>query len=391
MMVSELFDRMSALSPEKRLWLHEQIEALKKKSRQTGLSKPRFSIFFFADDSAQKNIYDLVLSCAKLADRGGLQAIWVPERHFNSFGGAYPNPATLAAAIASVTENIGIRAGSVVLPLHHTVRAVEEWAMVDNLSNGRAGFSFASGWHSNDFILAPDAYDTRRELTIEQIKIFCSLWRGDLVNFPGVGGGEIAVRTYPRPVNPSPSVWLTSAGNPRTWQQAGEIGVGVLTGLMEQSLEELKRNIALYKLALNDNGHVSAGRNVTVMLHTFLDADDEKARALVREPMRNYLKSHMSMYEKYLKGRTDNQLLRNITEEDRETLLNVGVNRYIQDNGLFGSPLKVTPFVEALVEAGADEIACLVNFGLDADSVLNGIESIITLNDQFKSRAHTSA
>ncbi len=33
-------------------------------------------------------------------------------------------------------------------PLHDPVRIAEEWSVVDNLSGGRAGVSFASGWHA---------------------------------------------------------------------------------------------------------------------------------------------------------------------------------------------------------------------------------------------------
>ena len=55
-------------------------------------------------------------------------------------------PASAAAAIAAVTKNIRIRAGSCVSPLHHPVRIAEEWGLVDNLSNGRVDISFAAGW-----------------------------------------------------------------------------------------------------------------------------------------------------------------------------------------------------------------------------------------------------
>jgi alkanesulfonate monooxygenase SsuD/methylene tetrahydromethanopterin reductase-like flavin-dependent oxidoreductase (luciferase family) len=63
------------------------------------------------------------------------------------------------AAIAAVTSRIAIRAGSVVLPLNDPVLVAEEWSVVDNISGGRAGISFASGWHVDDFALAPQAYD----------------------------------------------------------------------------------------------------------------------------------------------------------------------------------------------------------------------------------------
>jgi len=47
------------------------------------------------------------------------RAIWTPERHFHAFGGPYPNPSVTGAAVAAITSNLDIRAGSCVLPLHH--------------------------------------------------------------------------------------------------------------------------------------------------------------------------------------------------------------------------------------------------------------------------------
>src|SRR5215469_14499562 len=121
-----------------------------------------FSLFFFADSGAAGGEgYDLLLESARFADAHGFTAVWTPERHFHPFGGLYPNPAVTGAAVAAITEHIEIRAGSVVLPLHHPVRVAEEWSVVDNLSRGRASISFATGWQANDFVLAPENYPRR--------------------------------------------------------------------------------------------------------------------------------------------------------------------------------------------------------------------------------------
>ena len=119
-------------------------------------SRIGFGLFYFAADAADATgAYRLLVEGAKFADRNGFDAVWTPERHFHEFGGLYPSPAVTSAALATVTERIQIRAGSVVLPLHDPIRVAEEWAVVDNLSGGRVGLSFASGWHANDFALAP--------------------------------------------------------------------------------------------------------------------------------------------------------------------------------------------------------------------------------------------
>ena len=97
-----------------------------------------FGLIFFASSEAphDKDKYRLVMESAKIADRYGFSSIWIPERHFTKDGWLYPNPAVLQAAIARETRQIRLHAGSVVLPLHNPIRVAEEWAMVDNLSNG---------------------------------------------------------------------------------------------------------------------------------------------------------------------------------------------------------------------------------------------------------------
>src|SRR3954452_12515722 len=138
------------------------------------------SLFYFADDSAADgDRYRLLLEGARFADRNGFSAVWTPERHFHPFGGLYPNPSVTSAAVAAVTERIKIRAGSVVAPLHHPLRIAEEWSVVDNISGGRVGLSFGSGWHAVDFALRPEAHADRRRLLTESLETVRSLWRGE--------------------------------------------------------------------------------------------------------------------------------------------------------------------------------------------------------------------
>ena len=87
--------------------------------------KMDFSLFYFASEVADQNKYQLLIEGAKYADQHGFSAVWTPERHFHEFGGIYPNPAVTGAAIATITENIHIRSGSCVLPLHNPIRVAE--------------------------------------------------------------------------------------------------------------------------------------------------------------------------------------------------------------------------------------------------------------------------
>jgi natural product biosynthesis luciferase-like monooxygenase protein len=147
----------------------------------------QFSIFFFSDDGtkADENKYRLLIESARYADEHEFTAVWTPERHFQGFGGLYPNPSVIGAYLAAITRRVQIRAGSVALPLHHPIRVAEEWALVDNLSNGRVGVAFASGWHPTDFILAPSNYVNRKETMYRHIQTIKKLWAGEAVGFVG--------------------------------------------------------------------------------------------------------------------------------------------------------------------------------------------------------------
>jgi hypothetical protein len=240
-------------------------------ARSAASSKPMdFSLFYFASDEGEKaaDKYKLLLEGAKFADQHGFVAVSTPERHFHAFGGLYPNPSVAGAAIAAITENVQIRGGSVVLPLHHPIRIAEEWALVDNLSHGRVGIAFASGWQPDDFVIRPESYADRQKVMYDGIETVRSLWRGERLSFPNAKGEPCTIGTLPRPIQPELPVWITTAGNAETWRSAGSIGANILTHLLGQNLEEITEKIGIYREARAKAGHDPDAGKITLMLHT---------------------------------------------------------------------------------------------------------------------------
>ena len=350
-----------------------------------------FGLFFFAAASGEQagDGYRLLLEGARKADALGFASIWTPERHFHEFGGLYPNPSVTGAALAAITRNLAIRAGSVVLPLHDPIRVAEEWSLVDNVSGGRAGVAFASGWQRNDFVLAPDNYHNRHEEMYRAIEIVQRLWRGEEVNVPGVDGEQVGVRLYPRPVQPMLPMWLTAAGSPETFRKAGEIGAGVLTHLLGQSVEDLAELLDTYREARRTAGHRPGHGHVTVMLHAFVGEDDEEVRDLVRTPLREYLRSSVSLIKNYSgvwasrKGdggaQAEGDEFEKLPPADLEAILDQAFERYYETSGLLGPADKCADLVQRLATVGVNEIACLVDFGVATDLALDGIDNIAAL------------
>jgi natural product biosynthesis luciferase-like monooxygenase protein len=383
--------RLASLSPEQRRLLAERLrrarpprdppsvgdEPAKRGITPSGRHMA-FSLFFFSADGAttQPDKYRLLLESARFADEHGLAAVWTPERHFQGFGGLYPNPSLLGAALSMVTTRVQIRAGSVALPLHHPARVAEEWAVVDNLSGGRVGISFASGWHPQDFLLAPESYAKRREFTFRHIRTIRDLWAGKKVRFCDPDGSEHEVGVLPRPVQAEIPIWISIAGNPQTWIEAGQLGANVLTTVMSHPPDELSRRIRLYHEALRSNGFRPEDRTVTVMTHTFLGEDDELVKNRVREPLTRYLRSFIAQKEDPIPGGNGSEWM---PEGDKDAMVRAAFERYFRDKTLLGTPERCFGLVEHLLDLGVTEIACLIDFGLDADTVMGGLEHLVRL------------
>jgi natural product biosynthesis luciferase-like monooxygenase domain len=358
-----------------------------------------FSLFYFADASDQHgpDRYRLLLEGARYADENDFAAIWTPERHFHPFGGAYPNPTITSAAIASITKTIKIRAGSVVLPLHDPIRVAEEWSVIDNLSGGRVGVAFASGWHVDDFVLAPGSFPARRDIMLTSIDMVRSLWRGDAIERTNGNGKKIIVRIFPPPVQQNLPMWITASGTPATFTLAGTLGANLLTHLLGQSLEEVEINIQLYRQALRDHGFDPSEYQVTLMVHTFIGRNREDVRNRIKTPFKNYLRSSIGLIEKLVSSLQAPVDIRSLPAKDLDDLLEFAFSRYWETSGLFGTPETVQAFLKQIERIGVTEVASLIDFGVATEEVLESLPMLreaarrFTFERNFESFDHRSS
>ena len=371
-----------------------------------------FSLFYFADDASADDAsaddasaddasaedagteaaarttpdrYRLLLEGAKFADRNGFAAVWTPERHFHAFGGLYPNPAVTGAAVAAVTERVSIRAGSVVLPLHNPLRVAEEWSVVDNISRGRVGVSVASGWHANDFVLAPGgdeairaAFGDRKQAMLDGIEALRRLWRGEAHRTTNALGAEVDLTIHPAPVQDELPLWLTAAGNPETFELAGTLGMGLLTHLLTQSQEELAEKVALYRKAWRAAGHPGDG-HVTLMVHTFVEREAAHALDVVRGPFTAYLASSLNLLRPIASSMGVELDADDFDDATQRAVLDHAFDRFAETAALFGSPETCLAKVEHFKSLGVDEIGCLIDFGVPTDTALESLDELAAL------------
>jgi natural product biosynthesis luciferase-like monooxygenase protein len=188
-------------------------------------------------------------------------------------------------------------------------------------------------------------------------------------------GKETEIKVYPLPKQRELSVWMTCSGGKERFIEAGALGLNILTALLFQPIEELAEKIALYRDSRAKHGHDPEAGHVTLMLHTFVGEDIEVVRNQVREPFTEYLKNSVDLW------RQDSKNLDDLTEKEREDLLAYAFERYFQTSALFGTPDTCLARVTRLREIGVNEIACLIDFGVDMDAVMEALYSLKRLKD----------
>ncbi|PPK64818.1 LLM class flavin-dependent oxidoreductase [Actinokineospora auranticolor] len=345
----------------------------------------RLSLMFFAGalESNAADQYRTVLDLAAFADRSGFAGVWLPERHFSSFGAPFPNPVPLLAAVAARTERLTLRTGSLVVALHDPLRVAEDLSILDNLSGGRLEAGFASGWSPADFAFHPDRYERRHAVLFELIDQVRALWRGGLHEARSGSGEDIRVRPLPRPVQPDLTVWIAASQSTDTFRGAGRRGEGVLTHVLDGNLDKLAENISAYRQEFAAAGHDPADGRVALMLHTHLGTDRDEVVGLVRDPYRDYLKSITPLARGLAKARGRGVDLDRFTARHVDQFAQAHFQRAIDGRSLIGTVDDAHRTLKTVRDLGVDEVACLVDFGLRGAQVRAQLPLLAELNESL--------
>lgn len=369
--------------------MHQTIEQLL--GLEPAARRMRFSFLFFSDvrtDVSDREKYAFMRDITLFADREGFEAIYIPERHFHEFGSIYANPAIVAAHLIPQTEHIRFRTAGISLPLHHPAEVVEWWAMNDVLSGGRVDLGFGSGWARGDFVYAPDAYENRRRICSDQISVVRRLWRGELVPFPGPGGEPVPVRVYPRPLQSDLQVWLLVTQSDEGFAHAGRQGYNVFTMLYGNDLDAMERKITLYRRARQEVGLDPGSGVVTLTLHTLLLDDRHRVAQAVESPFRAYIKSAL---DAHVRAAAEEKRAAPPDGIEKAKILDYAYERYFHTCAIFGTLEDGHRIVDRAMAAGIDEIACLVDFGVDYTLVRDSLSHLARLAGAYRPKSARAA
>jgi natural product biosynthesis luciferase-like monooxygenase protein len=166
--------------------------------------------------------------------------------------------------------------------------------------------------------------------------------------------------------------WVTVAST-RTWQRAGEVGANVLTAF-STSLEELRQNIAGYRKARMENGHDPRTGIVSLMLHTYVGTDLDQVREIVKEPMKAYLQTYINQFRPMA-----GESVVDPSSPEMKSLIDAVFDHYFEQSSLLGTPEKCAAVIEKVAGAGVNDLACLLDFGLDHETTMEGLSRLAEL------------
>ncbi len=143
-----------------------------------------FSLFAHMErispDQDQKQLYEEFVELCKIADKGGMRAVWTGEHHGMNFTIA-PNPFLNLVDVARHTQNVRLGTGTIIAPFWHPIRLAGEAAMTDLITDGRLELGIARGAYTFEYerlmpgLEAWEAGQRMREL-VPAVK---ALWAGD--------------------------------------------------------------------------------------------------------------------------------------------------------------------------------------------------------------------
>ena len=157
---------------------------------------------------------------AILGEELGFDSVWLEEHH--SIRNHYwPSPLMALAGIATRTSRMILGTDISVLPFYHPVRAAEDIAMLDIMSNGRVIFGAAIGYRPPEFDLYGLSLDERGGRYVEMLKIMRALWSEEHVEFKGKFF-NVSGAIEPKPTR-VPPLWLGGWGE-LSLKRAAQLG-----------------------------------------------------------------------------------------------------------------------------------------------------------------------
>ncbi|MBF9143030.1 Atu2307/SP_0267 family LLM class monooxygenase [Hymenobacter properus] len=199
------------------------------------------------------------------ADQVGLDVFGIGEHHRAEFLDSAP--AVILAAAAARTRRIRLTSAVTVLSATDPVRAFQEYATLDLISQGRAEMVVGRGSSIEAFPLFGFDLDDYDELFAEKLDLLLRIREQEKLHWSGKFRPALTGQgIYPRPVQAQLPIWLGVGGTPASFVRAGTLGLPLMVAIIGGDTHRFRPLVDLYREAGRRAGH--APEQLQVGLHS---------------------------------------------------------------------------------------------------------------------------
>jgi alkanesulfonate monooxygenase SsuD/methylene tetrahydromethanopterin reductase-like flavin-dependent oxidoreductase (luciferase family) len=249
----------------------------------------------YYDPQKGAKLYNRYIDELVLADELGFDGVCCNEHHQNAYG-LMPIPGVIAGALVRETKRCHVAVLGRALPLlTYPLSVAEEYAMLDNISNGRliAGFVRGIGaeYHSTG-VNPAESHDRFHEAH----DLILQAWtRPGPFAFEGKYYHFQYVNTWPRPVQqPHPPIWIPSQGSRETIEWASHPSRKYTYLQTFSPVDQLARFMAMYQQQAEKYGYTASPQQLGWATPVYVSDSDEAARREARPHIEAF-------YNKFLK------------------------------------------------------------------------------------------
>ena len=340
-----------------------------------------FSLMQWPQDRSAARVFGDEIAQAVEAERLGYDRAWFAEHHFSRYG-IDPAIHLTVANVAARTSRIRLGTAVTVLPFLPPIRAAEELATLDILSNGRIDWGVGRGYQRHEF----DAFEVditeSRSRFEESLEIIFRAWQDGPFEHRGTHWNFDAVDVLPKPVQQPRIPTYIAAISPESCRWAAQNALPLLADQFSP-FERLADGRKIYEETLRAAGHQGPLPEAVALRQVFVGRTREEARELaipgllwyyrmlakVGSPARHGEELPES-YEAYKVFATLSGMAEGTEDDFVDFLLN--------EVAIAGDAKEVTDRITALHDAGYPSVICWMNFGgLQHDDTLASMRRFI--------------
>jgi alkanesulfonate monooxygenase SsuD/methylene tetrahydromethanopterin reductase-like flavin-dependent oxidoreductase (luciferase family) len=242
----------------------------------------KFGIFVFGDNHPElgrsnQKFYEEILTMGEWAEELSFDSFWLGEHHLYWYGTCV-SPPMVIAALGQRTKRIRLGPAVAVPSFHNPLIVAEEYALADNLCNGRLEFALGSGFSPVEFQQFGITMEEAKERFWEDTDVILKAWTQDEFSHQGKYYRFENISLYMKPLQkPMPPLWL-AASSDDTLIRAGQLGWPMMGIPFARSntLADVTAKNDLYLDSYRKAGHKSAPK-IMVAMHIYLDKDERAA------------------------------------------------------------------------------------------------------------------